>query len=152
MFSGYIGTFAQTLDEKNRVVVPAKFRALFEGGLEPASFYLTRGPNNSILMFTPEQWQRWEQTVTATTEERKFSGSVRDFIRAVYSNAHHCTCDKLGRITVPPSLLEHAKLAKDVVIIGVKDGMEIWSAEEWNKYQARVFDNFDSIVEDISKK
>jgi MraZ protein len=151
MFSGFIGTYEQTLDEKNRVVVPAKFRALFETGLEPASFYVTRGPERCIWMFTPEQWQRWEGSISSATEAKEMKGSVRDFSRIVYANAHLCTCDKLGRITVPPALVEYAGLGKEVFIVGVKNRMEIWSAQKWNEYQARVLEDFENLTEEIYK-
>jgi MraZ protein len=152
MFSGYIGTYNQTMDEKNRVVVPAKFRALFETGIEAASFYVTRGPERCLMMFTPEQWQRWEGAVTAATEAKEMAGSVRHFSRLVYANGTLCTCDKLGRVTLPPTLVEYAGLGKDVVILGVKNRMEIWSAQRWNEYQARVLEDFENLTEEIYKE
>lgn len=149
MFCGFIGTYTQTLDQKNRVVVPAKFRALFEAGIQPASFYLTRGPDKCLLMFTPEQWERWEQSLGMVTDSKEMKGSVRHFNRMIYANAHFDICDKLGRITIPPALVEHGELKKDLVIVGVKNRMEIWAAEKWSEYQAKVAEDFENLAEDI---
>jgi len=102
-------------------------------------------------MFTPEQWQRWEGSISSATEAKEMKGSVRDFSRIVYANAHLCTCDKLGRITVPPALVEYAGLGKEVFIVGVKNRMEIWSAQKWNEYQARVLEDFENLTEEIYK-
>lgn len=151
MSEGFIGTYSQTLDEKNRVVVPAKFRALLETDEQAASYYLTRGPEKCLLMFTPEQWKRWEETVNAATEAKELKSNVRHFSRIVYANAHSCVCDKLGRITIPPILVEYAELEKDVVIVGVKSRMEIWSAQKWSEYQSRVLEDFDNLTDEIYK-
>jgi MraZ protein len=149
MFYGFIGNYTQTLDQKNRVVIPAKFRALFEAGTHPAAFYITRGPDKCLLMFTPQQWERWEEKHDAATEAKEMQASVRQIDRMLFGNAHFYICDKLGRITIPSPLVEHAGLEKDVVIVGVRNRMEIWAAERWNEHQARAAENFENLIEDI---
>ncbi len=149
MFCGFIGNYTQTLDQKNRLVVPARFRAFFEAGTEPPSFYITRGQDKCVLMFTSKQWRDWKASLRAVTGAKEMKGSVRDYGRMVYANAHFCMCDKLGRITIPPALVEYAGLKRELTIIGVENRMEIWSTEKWNEYQERVLEDFENLTEDI---
>ena len=149
MFHGFIGEYHHSIDAKNRVMVPAKFRDAFAETQQEPRFYLTRGPDHCLMMFTPEQWEHLEKTLDAVTDVKNLKGSVRHFHRAIYTNAHYCACDKLGRIVIPQTLVDHAGLRQEVVIAGVKHRMEIWSEDKWKEYQDRILEDFENLTEDI---
>ena len=74
--------------------------------------------------------------------------NARAFIRFFFAGASECSLDKQGRILIPNNLREYAKLAKDVVIIGVAERIEIWAKDEWDNYNSE--DNLS--YEDIAEK
>ena len=149
MFHGFIGEYHHNIDAKKRVMVPAKFREAFAGTQQEPGFFLTRGPDRCILVFTPDQWKHWEESLDSVTDIKNLKGSVRHFQRAVYANAHYVACDKLGRVVVPQILVDYAGLQGEVVFVGVKHRMEIWSVEKWNEYQQRILEDFESLTDEI---
>jgi len=149
MFHGFIGEYQHTIDAKNRVMVPAKFREAFQGTQCEPSFYVTRGPDKCLLLFTPDQWQHWENSLDQITDVKNLKGSVRHFHRAIYANAQFVACDKLGRIVIPQTHVEFAGLREEVIILGVKQRLEIWSKERWKEYQEKILEDFEKLTEDI---
>ena len=148
MFHGFIGEYHHNIDAKKRVMVPAKFREAF-AGKKKIQFFLTRGPNRCIFVFTPDQWKHWEESLDSTTETKSLKSEVRDIHRAFYANARHVACDKLGRIVVPQVLVDHAELKGEIVFTGINRRMEIWSVERWNDYQKRILEDFDRLADQI---
>ena len=149
MFHGFIGEYYHSMDAKNRVMVPAKFREAFTEKDESPEFYITRGPERCLLVYTPDQWNHWEETLDEITDVKNLKGSVRHYHRAVYAGARHIACDKLGRIVIPQVLADHAGLANEVVFVGVKRRMEIWSGDVWKKYQEKIFQDYEALTDQI---
>ena len=123
MFSG---TYQNSLDSKGRVVIPAKFRdELGEG------FVITKGLDSCLFVFPASEWlisRDKLKKVPLTSREG------RAFTRYFFASATECDMDKQGRLTIPPSLREHAKIDKELITIGVDSRVEIWSREEWEAY------------------
>ena len=110
--------YYHSLDAKNRVFIPAKFRdALGE------EFVVFKGSEKCLYVYTKEGFEKLSQQFINTNN--------RDVQRAFFSQVVDMTADKQGRITLTSDLLEHANLLKDVAIIGAGSRIEIWATENY---------------------
>jgi MraZ protein len=119
-----LGEYEHTLDEKNRLTLPAKFRAAMAGGV-----VLTRGLDSCVEAYPSADW-------TALVEERlaglnPLSRESRVLERFYYSGAVEAQPDKQGRVMLPPALIDHAKLGREVVVAGMRGRIEIWDRAAW---------------------
>ena len=117
-----MGEYRCTLDDKGRVNFPAKFRD--EMG---DSFIVTRWLDDCVIAFPEDEWERIAEKLAEKSVVKS-----RNVQRFLYSGAGEATPDKQGRILIPVPLREHAKLKKDVVVIGVGRYAEIWDADAWS--------------------
>ncbi|GIU95196.1 MAG: transcriptional regulator MraZ [Gaiellaceae bacterium] len=119
----FYGEYEHTLDEKSRLTLPARFRHALAGGV-----VLTRGLERNIDVFPRESW---DASVARIAELDSLSREAREMKRHVFAGASPAELDRQGRILVPPHLVAHAGLSKDVVVAGVHDRIEIWDRAEW---------------------
>jgi len=144
----FYGEFRHTLDEKNRLSIPAKLRALLQGPTDDC-FYVTRGIDRSILICTKQVWQEMERQFC----DHPITNPVaRRFRRVFYSGAQATTFDKQGRIGLPQNLVEYAGLKRDVVLAGTSDGIEVWDAETWDAQLQEGLRTFDETARELSKQ
>ena len=122
-----LGQYEHTIDDKNRLTLPAKFRQAFAGGL-----VVTRGMDGCLYAYTREDWERLVEENLATLSPLDPDG--RKMQRFFFSAAQEAELDKQGRVMLPPALLEHAKLAREVVVAGVYDHVEIWDRAAWRDH------------------
>ena len=115
------GTNEHSIDAKGRLFIPAKLRE--ELGV---SFHLAMGVDSCLAIYPQETWDRF------TEKFASLPMSQSKAMRPLFANASKCELDSQGRIVVPQKLRKYAGLEKDVVIIGVNDRAEIWSADVWN--------------------
>ena len=115
------GKYKHSVDPKGRLFVPSKLRE--ELG---EAFYVTLGLDHCLSVYTEAGWQAILDKYNALpiSQARK--------MRFLFANAAKCELDSQGRIVIPQKLRKYAGLEKDVVIIGVNDRAEIWSADAWN--------------------
>ncbi|NLM45909.1 MAG: division/cell wall cluster transcriptional repressor MraZ [Firmicutes bacterium] len=137
----FMGEYQHMLDAKGRIIMPAKFRE--ELG---ERFIMTRGLDNCLFVYPLSEWAQLEQKLKALPFTRS---DARAFMRFFFSGATECELDKQGRVVIPNNLRVHAKLQKDVVVIGVSSRVEIWSQEVWNQYSEKTGLSFESIAEKI---
>ncbi|MCW3039979.1 MAG: MraZ protein [Solirubrobacterales bacterium] len=121
------GTFDYTLDAKNRLTVPAKWRPSLSDGI-----VLSKGTEKCVAVWTPERFDAY--TETAVSQLHELDPRRDQFERYFQANSHDVDLDSAGRIMIPPRMLEHAGLTKDVVITGVRTRLEIWDRATWNAY------------------
>src|SRR4051795_8284708 len=122
-----LGEFEHTIDEKNRLTLPAKFRKALEGGV-----VVTRGLDQCLYAFPGADW---EQSVRARLSALDpLSKEARLMRRFFYSGATEAEPDKQGRVMIPAALLQHANLVRDVVVAGVDDHLEIWDRATWREH------------------
>ena len=122
----FLGTHTPRLDEKGRLILPAKFREELSAGL-----VLTRGQERCIYVFSASEFEKvHEQMRTAPISSRQ----ARDYIRVFLSGASDEVPDKQGRITIPPALRSYAGLDRELAVIGAGSRAEIWDAGAWNSY------------------
>jgi MraZ protein len=122
----FLGTHTPRLDEKGRLILPAKFREELASGL-----VLTRGQERCIYVFSQSEFEKvHEQMRSAPISSRQ----ARDYIRVFLSGASDEVPDKQGRITIPPALRSYAGLDRELAVIGAGSRAEIWDAEAWSSY------------------
>ncbi len=116
-----MGTYQNSIDTKNRFIVPAKFRD--ELGL---TCVITKGLDNCLVIYPMETWMQ-QQALYAKLP--RSDEQVRSFLRYTYQNAFDCEVDKQGRTVLPAYLREMAGIKKELVTIGMIDRIEIWAKE-----------------------
>ena len=124
------GTFEHTLDSKNRLTVPAKFRTELKDGV-----FLVRGEDPCLSIFPAAVY---EETVRAALAPlNPMSRRARDIKRWFYANADAADLDSAGRITLAANQLRHAGIGgRDVVVTGAGDSLDVWSTDGWAAYGA----------------
>jgi len=139
----FIGEYQHTLDQKNRVIMPAKFREKLGD-----SFVMTKGLDNCLFVYSLEEWRVVEEKLKSLPMTSK---DARAFVRFFFAGATECELDKQGRIVMPNNLKEYAKIDKELVIIGVSTRIEIWSKEEWNKFNSDANISYEDVAEKMSQ-
>lgn len=136
-----LGEFRPKLDDKNRLILPAKFRADFSEGM-----VLTRGQEKCIYAFpTAEFAEIYDKVRQAPVSSRQ----ARNYLRMFLSGASDEAMDKQNRVTIPQSLREYAGLEKDLAVIGVGTRLEIWDVDAWAEFIAAEEENYSDIEEEV---
>jgi MraZ protein len=139
----FLGEYEHTLDDKNRLTLPARFREAFgEGGI------VTRGMDGCLFLFTRDAWERFVSVRLEGLDP--FSKEAREISRFYFSGAAEAEPDKQGRISVPPALLKHAKLAREVIVAGVRDHIEIWDRAAWRQHLEQVEGSAELVAERLA--
>lgn len=138
----FMGQYRHSLDEKNRLTVPAKFR----DGLGLSSI-LTKGFDGALAIYTESEWANLlSQLATMDTN----SADVRKHIRTITATAVPCEWDKQGRMVIPSHLVKLAGITKDCVLIGVQNHVEVWSLPAWERYYEEASRDFEAIAEGLA--
>ncbi len=121
------GTFEHSLDAKNRLTIPAKFRAALAGRV-----FLVRAVDPCISVYP-------EATYTGLTEAalsglNPFSPQARELKRMFFGNATDIELDSAGRVMLTQRHLDHAGIDREVVITGAGDCLELWDRSGWEAY------------------
>jgi MraZ protein len=120
------GTFEYTLDSKNRLTVPARFRPELAGGV-----VLSRATDPCVSIWTSEDF---EKHVARTVDGlHVMSDDYKTWMRFFNANSFELELDSAGRVMIPGKLIAYAGLDKDVVVIGVGDLLEVWNRDTWNQ-------------------
>lgn len=134
------GEYNHTIDPKNRLIIPAKFREQLG-----EAFVITRGLENGCLyIYGAEEWNRFEENLRALPSNE----NSRKLVRYFTANAADVEVDKQGRILIPTTLKEAAGLEKDVVLAGVLTRIEIWAKDKWDQ---NVYDDMNDIAEQMAE-
>lgn len=141
----FYGEYEHALDNKGRVIIPAKFREIFKEHYAER-FFLTRGLDQCLFVFTEENWKAQEKKFREMPFTR---GEARRFNRLYFSGACDAVCDKQGRILIPDYLKSYAGIKQEVMIIGVSDRIEIWAKEKWHEFYNQHKGNFEDLAEKL---
>lgn len=136
-----MGEYHHSLDEKGRMIVPAKFRE----GLGDRCV-VTRGLDRCLFMYPLSEWRIVEEKLKQLPLTQR---DARAFTRFFFSGATDVELDKQGRIMLPASLREYAGFEKEIVVIGVSTRVELWSKEVWEEYMEEAEASFETIAEKI---
>ncbi|HCS93566.1 MAG: division/cell wall cluster transcriptional repressor MraZ [Bavariicoccus seileri] len=136
-----IGEYQHNIDTKGRLIMPAKFRDELT-----SQFILTRGLDGCLFGYPKEAWETLEGKLKNLPLAKR---DARAFVRFFYSAATEVEVDKQGRINIPKTLVDFAKLEKSCHIVGVSERIEIWSDDRWQKFADSTEENFDEIAENM---
>ncbi|GAA0324158.1 division/cell wall cluster transcriptional repressor MraZ [Kineococcus aurantiacus] len=122
----FLGTHTPRLDDKGRLILPARFRDQLLDGL-----VITRGQDRCLYVFPMQEFQRMHEELRRAPLTNK---EARDYQRVFLSGASSEVPDKQGRVTVPPLLRQYAGLDRDVAVIGAGSRVELWDLPTWETY------------------
>ena len=125
-----IGEYEHTLDDKKRISLPKSFRAALGKRV-----VITRGLDSCLFVFSRDSWGKIAQKLQSLSFANV---DTRGFNRFMLSGAAEVEVDQLGRILIPEHQKTFARLKKKVVFAGISDRVEIWDAESWFRYKARI--------------
>ncbi len=144
----FAGEYSNTLDLKNRVNIPAKFRKALDP-INDRTFVITRGFDSCLTLYPIQEWNVVEQQLASLSSIRNRN---REFVRSIVRYASYVQYDRQGRIVIPDNLKLYASIEKEVSIIGMITKIELWSPEKIKKYDSDQvdIDDFDDLADDIS--
>ena len=146
----FYGVYSHSIDKKGRLIIPARFREAIRDsstiGEAPECFFVTRGLEHCLFVFTPREWNN---IILKLKQQPLLKGKAREFMRLFFSGACKAECDKQGRISLPKHLLAWAGIEKDVVAIGVLNRFEIWDERRWREYRADREKEYEEIAESL---
>ena len=137
----FIGEYHHTIDEKGRIIIPAKFREELGN-----NFIITRGIENCLFVYSAENWAKITNKLNSLPFTKK---DARTFNRFFMSGATSVELDKQGRVNISKPLIDYASLLKDCVIIGTGDRLEVWSQESWESFFDSTKDSMSDIAENL---
>ena len=136
-----LGQHSPKLDEKGRVILPAKFREELQGGL-----VITRGQDRCLFVFSSAEFALVNDKIRQAPVT---NAEARNYLRIFLSGASDEQPDKQGRVTIPATLRQYAGLDKDLVVIGVGNRAEIWDAKAWNEFLSTHEASFSNVSEEV---
>ena len=134
------GHFEHSLDAKNRLSIPARFRASFSSGT-----VLAKDPEPCVAIWTPDTHEAIIERALGALNP--MGSQYRKLSRFYQGNSFEVDLDATGRVTLPPPLLAHAGIGREVVVVGVGDHLEVWAAQHWRSQQ----DELDSEIGEVTE-
>ncbi len=140
------GISFHSVDPKNRLIIPSKLREAVDEEKEGTGFYITRGLDECLFLFTPLRYQE----VASRLESASFTtAKARAFQRLFFSSAEKVFPDKQGRILLPVPLMKSARISREVAIVGVHTRIEIWDKKLWEEFEKRTSPEYEAFAEEI---
>ena len=138
----FIGQYNHTIDDKGRIIIPSKIRNDLGN-----NFIVTRGLDGCLFIYSNIEWENIINKYKNLPDTKE----KRNFLRVFLSGASICEYDKQGRINIPSSLIDYAKLSRECIIVGVFDRLEIWSKESWDKFIETNSNNLSDTADSLFK-
>jgi MraZ protein len=137
----FLGTYSPKLDEKGRIILPAKFRDDLASGV-----VITRGQERCLYVFSQREFETIHESIRQASITNKQN---RDFLRLFLSGANQEMPDKQHRVTLPAMLRSYAGLDRELTVIGAGNRAEIWDTEAWNNYYDSAEPDFINNTEEV---
>ena len=137
----FLGTHNPRLDEKGRLILPARFREELAGGV-----VITKGQERCLYVFTTTEFQRIAAQLSEAPVTNK---AARAYSRVFFAGAHDEIPDKQGRVSIPTHLRDYAGLERDLTVIGASTRVEIWDSAAWTAYLEASEQEFAEIEEGV---
>lgn len=139
------GCYRRALDDKLRVAIPKQLRDAI-GFPQETSLYIAPGTDRALEIFTSAMLEQIGQSLGKLSQAAK---DTRAFSRLFYSQAQPAEVDKQGRLRVPPELASLAGIKDEVVVLGVRDRMELWDPATWEQFLAQNQSSYDQLAESV---
>lgn len=136
----FLGEFTHKVDSKNRIMMPSEFRENLEG-----DFYITKGPENSLIIYTEEEFAKQSQKLDEKINESKKNRAIK---RLFFSSTVKMSLDKQGRILLNKNLKDYSGIKDEAMIIGNNTTIELWDRERWQAYIDEVEVNLSDIMDE----
>ena len=143
----FTGEYNNSLDQKNRLSIPAKFRKALDP-INDRTFVITRGFDKCLILYPAIGWNDVEIELS---QLNSIKGRNRDFVRSIVRHATYVQFDSQGRIAVPEKLLNFSGIDKDVGVIGMIDKIEVWKQSSLNDKDEQ-FNNDSDNYEDLANE
>lgn len=138
-----IGEYTHSIDEKNRISLPVKFRK--EIGKKVVA---THGLDNCIFLYSMSEWNQVAEKLGGLGIGQS---DTRGFNRFMLAGAVEIEVDSIGRILIPDFLKKFAQLKDKVVFAGVHNRIEIWNSDTWIEYKSRIEKQADKLAEKLGE-
>ena len=143
-----IGEYIHTVDEKNRISLPAKFRK--EMGKK---IIITPGLDQCLFIFTTKEWQKVSERLSSSETDLSFlKRDQRSFNRNMFGQAADVEVDSIGRILIPDFLKDKIKLGSHAALVGVQDRVEVWNNKVWSQYKQMAEKEADQLAEKLANE
>ena len=136
----FLGEFTHKVDSKNRIMMPSEFREDLNG-----DFYITKGPENSLIIYTEEEFAKQSQKLDEKINESKKNRAIK---RMFFSSTVKMSLDKQGRILLNKNLKDYSGIKDEAMIIGNNTTIELWDRERWQAYIDEVEVNLSDIMDE----
>ena len=136
----FLGEFTHKLDSKNRIMMPSEFRYDLS-----EEFYITKGPENSLVIYTKDEFERQSLRLDELVNENKKNRAIK---RLFFSSTIKTSLDKQGRVLLNKNLRDYAHIESEAMIIGNNLTIEIWDLDLWQGYINEVEVNLSDIMDD----
>lgn len=143
-----IGEYIHTIDDKNRVSLPAKFRK--ELGKK---IIITPGLGQCLFIFTAKEWGKVSKKLSDSEADLSFlKADQRAFNRYMFGRAAEVEIDSIGRMLIPEFLQEGIRLRDKAAIIGVRDRVEVWNEKAWSEQKEKIAKDAEQLAEKLANK
>ncbi|MCU1471091.1 MAG: division/cell wall cluster transcriptional repressor MraZ [Glaciihabitans sp.] len=137
----FLGTYAPKLDDKGRLILPAKFWDELASGV-----VITRGQEHCLYVYSAREFENVHEKIRQAPVSSK---QARDYTRMFLSGASQEQPDKQRRVTIPAGLREYASLDRDLTVIGAGSHAEIWDTESWTTYYNETESSYANTAEEV---
>ena len=144
----FTGEYHNSLDTKNRLNIPAKFRKVLDP-INDRTFVITRGFDQCLVLYPLEDWSQVEAQLSKLSSIR---GKHRSFVRSVTRYAISVQYDSQGRIQIPDTLLSYSSIKKETTVIGMIKKIELWDPSILSQQDAREDDIADKDFDDLANE
>lgn len=137
------GTFVRSLDDKQRFAIPKRLRDML-GYPSQTAMYFAPGTDGSLSLYPEDAFSQLADQLNQGSPNR---ADVRAFSRLFYAQAQRAELDRQGRVRIPPELSVFASLSREIVLLGVRDHLEIWDRGRWDEYLGHNQTHYDEFAE-----
>ena len=128
----FLGQFQHNLDEKGRLMIPARYRELLAAGA-----FITQGFDRCLMVMTDAYFAQVYDRINSMNLADPTARLLR---RLILSNAYAVEVDKVGRILVPGNLRQVIALNGEAIVAGQGDYFEVWNPADWNQQMDQLQD------------
>jgi MraZ protein len=139
------GSYRRTLDEKSRLAIPKQLREAL-GFPEISSLFIAPGTDRALVIYTADVLEQIGRTLGKLSPAAK---ETRDFSRLFYAQAQPADVDRQGRLRIPPELANLAGITAEVVVVGVRDRIELWDTPAWDAFLEKTQPTYDELAETV---
>lgn len=140
------GSYRRTLDEKLRLAIPKQLRDAIGFSELENSLFITPGTDKSLAIYTAPVLEALGENLAQNSPAAK---DTRHFSRLFYAQAQPADVDRQGRLRIPPELAQLASITSEVIVLGVRDHIELWDAAAWMEFLTATQPRYDELAESV---